>query len=55
MPGYVAGITKYEQENKLETIFQSLGRGFKALDGLSDAKQQASLKELTAQMQEAKT
>ena len=55
MPGYLAGVTRYEQETKLETIFLALGQGFTKLNGLSDSKQQTLLKELTAQMQEAKT
>ena len=55
MPGYLAGVTRYDQETKLETIFLALGQGFTKLNGLSDAKQQALLKELTSQMQEAKT
>lgn len=41
---------------QLETIFLQLSQGFRKLDKLSDGgKQQALLKELTAQMQEAKT
>ena len=46
----------YEQEIQLETIFTALAEGFKKLDKLADAtKQTALLRELTAQMQEAKT
>lgn len=45
----------YDQELQLERIFHSLSQGFQKLDKLSDAKQQAALKELTSQMQEAKT
>lgn len=45
----------YEQELQLERIFHSLSQGFQKLDKLSEAKQQAALKDLTAQMQEAKT
>lgn len=55
MPGYIPGVTKYEQETKLETIFLALGQGFTKLNGLPDAKQQTLLKDLTNQMQEAKT
>jgi hypothetical protein len=45
----------YEQEVRLNNIFDSLSEGFKRLDKLNDAKQLAALKEMTAQMQEAKT
>ena len=45
----------YEQELQLEKIFHSLSTGFQKLDKLPEGKQQAALKELTAEMQEAKT
>mgnify|MGYP001810598826 CR=1 FL=1 len=45
----------YDQELQLERLFHSLSQGFQKLDKMSEAKQQASLRELTAQMQEAKT
>lgn len=45
----------YDHEVQLENIFQRLSDGFKRLDKLPEAKQQGLLKELTAQMQEAKT
>ena len=45
----------YEQEVRLNNIFDSLSDGFKRLDKLSDTKQQALLKDMTALMQEAKT
>ena len=45
----------YEQEVRLNNMFDELSEGFKKLDKLSDAKQQALLKDMTAQMQEAKT
>lgn len=48
-------MERYEQEVQLEHIFQSLSDGFKKLDKLAEGKQQALLKELTSQMQEAKT
>ncbi len=44
----------YEQEVRLNNIFDELSEGFKKLDKLNDTKQQALLKEMTAQMQEAK-
>ena len=44
----------YEQEVRLNNIFDDLSEGFKKLDKLSDTKQQALLKEMTAHMQEAK-
>ena len=46
---------KYEQELKLETLFEELSAGFVKLQGLPDAKAQSLLKELTSKMQEAKT
>lgn len=47
---------RYEQEVQLENIFLSLSQGFRKLDKITDGgKQQALLKDLTAQMQEAKT
>ena len=49
-------MERYEQEVQLESIFLNLSTGFRKLDKLTDAgKQQGLLKELTAQMQEAKT
>lgn len=44
----------YEQEVRLNNIFDELSEGFKKLDKLSDSKQQNLLKEMTSQMQEAK-
>jgi hypothetical protein len=44
----------YEQEIRLNNIFDELSDGFKKLDNLPDTKQQAFLKDMTAQMQEAK-
>lgn len=44
-----------EQEARLQVIFGELKDGFSRLETLSLARQQASLKELTAKMQEAKT
>jgi hypothetical protein len=45
----------YEQELKLEDIFQRLSNGFKLLDRLPDeGRKQALLKDLTSHMQEAK-
>lgn len=49
-------LCRYDQEVQLETIFLGLSQGFRKLDKLTDGgKQQALLKDLTAQMQEAKT
>lgn len=48
-------MERYEQELQLETIFQLLSDGFKRLDKLPEGKQQSLMKDLTAQMQEAKT
>ena len=45
----------YEQEVRLNNIFDSLSDGFKRLDKLPDTKQQALLKDMTALMLEAKT
>ena len=45
----------YEQEIRLNNMFDELSDGFKKLDKLSDSKQQTLLKEMTALMQEAKT
>ena len=45
----------YDQELQLEEIFKSLSDGFRKLDKLPDTKAGALLKDLTAQMQEAKT
>jgi hypothetical protein len=44
----------YEQEIRLNNMFDELSDGFKKLDKLPDTKQQALLKDMTAQMQEAK-
>lgn len=44
----------YEQEVRLNNIFDDLSEGFKKLDKLNDNKQQSLLKEMTALMQEAK-
>lgn len=56
--GYPATVTmsgQSEQELKLQIIFDELKNGFKKLEDLAPARQQASLKELTAKMLEAKT
>lgn len=45
----------YDQEIQLERIFHGLSKGFQKLDKLPESKQAALLKELTADMQEAKT
>ncbi|KDD76025.1 hypothetical protein H632_c391p2 [Helicosporidium sp. ATCC 50920] len=46
----------YDQEILLENTFKSLSEGFRKLDRVTDAnKRQALLKQLTSQMQEAKT
>ena len=45
----------YDQEIQLERIFHGLSQGFQKLDKLPEAKQQVLLRDLTAQMQEAKT
>lgn len=44
----------YEQEIRLNNMFDELSDGFKKLDKLPDTKQQTLLKDMTAQMQEAK-
>jgi len=44
----------YEQEIRLNNMFDELSDGFKRVDNLPDSKQQALLKDMTAQMQEAK-
>jgi hypothetical protein len=44
----------YEQEIRLNNMFDELSDGFKKLDKLPETKQQALLKDMTAQMQEAK-
>lgn len=49
-------MMRYDQEVQLENIFVNLSAGFRKLDKITDGgKQQTLLKELTAQMQEAKT
>lgn len=49
-------MERYDQEVQLENIFLNLSAGFRKLDKLTDGgKQQGLLKELTVQMQEAKT
>lgn len=45
----------YDQEVRLNNIFDSLSEGFRKLDKLNESKQQNALKEMTAQMQEAKS
>ena len=45
----------YPEELKLERLFHGLSQGFQKLDKLPEGKQHALLKELTADMQEAKT
>jgi|LakMenEpi03Aug12_release.lakeMendotaPanAssembly.Ray.scaffolds.fasta_scaffold3178144_1 hypothetical protein len=54
MASSVAQAPPYEQEIRLNNMFDELSDGFKKLDKLPDAKQQALLKDMTAQMQEAK-
>lgn len=58
-PGADAGPSgsgaAYDQELQLERIFHGLSAGFQKLDKLPESKQAALLKDLTAQMQEAKT
>lgn len=49
------GHQAYDQEIQLERIFHGLSQGFQKMDKLPEAKQQALLRDLTAQMQEAKT
>ena len=44
----------YHQEIRLNDIFDELSQGFKKLDKLSETKQQKMLRDMTAQMQEAK-
>lgn len=53
--GPSGSMAPYDQELQLERIFHGLSQGFQKLDKLSEAKQQALLKDLTSQMQEAKT
>lgn len=50
-----SGAAAYDQELQLERIFHGLSQGFQKLDKLPEAKQAALLKDLTADMQEAKT
>ena len=50
-----AQMPPFAQEVQLNNIFDSLSEGFKRIERLNDAKQQQLLKEMTAQMQEAKT
>ncbi len=45
----------YDQELQLERLFHGLSQGFQKLENLPEGKHQALLKELTADMQEAKT
>ena len=52
--GYGAAM-KYEQEKKLESLYEELSAGFAKLGALNDAKAQSLLKDLTTKMQEAKT
>jgi hypothetical protein len=54
-PGEAGPRDVYEQEVRINVIFETLSEGFKKLDKLSDAKQAVLLKEMTALMQEAKT
>lgn len=45
----------YEQEVRLNSLFDGLSEGFKNLDKVSEARQQTMLKEMTGMMQGAKT
>ena len=45
----------YEQEAKLDKLFNELQAGFKKMEGISDPNKQSNvLKDLTSKMQEAK-
>lgn len=46
---------EYEEETKLKAIFSELKDGFRKLETLSSARQQSSVKDLVAKMQDAKT
>ena len=48
------GMSPLEQETKLQVLFSVLRDGFKKLEPLPPARQQAALKELTVKMQEVK-
>ena len=51
----MAASEKYDQEKKVLKIFSELRDGFQKVDATSDInKQQALLRDLTTQMQEAK-
>lgn len=54
-PSTSTSTAAYEQELQLEKLFHGLSAGFQKLDKLAGAKQAAMLKDLTADMQEAKT
>ena len=54
-PAGFGAALKYEQEKKLETLYEELSAGFAKLGTLNDAKAQSLLKDLTTKMQEAKT
>lgn len=54
-PSTSTSTAAYEQELQLEKLFHGLSAGFQKLDKLAGAKQAALLKDLTADMQEAKT
>ena len=47
-------MSALEQETKLQVLFSELRDGFKKLEPLPLARQQAALKELTVKMQEVK-
>ena len=54
-PSAASESVSYEQEAKLEKLFNELQAGFKKLETISDPNKQANvLKELTNKMQEAK-
>ena len=49
------GAPPYDQEIRLNNIFDELSEGFKRLDTLSDAAALKQLRDSTATLQEAKT
>lgn len=55
MAGAGPSSAPYDQELQLERLFHGLSQGFQRLDKLPESKQHTLLKELTADMQEAKT
>ena len=54
-PNASGGATVYEQEAKLDKLFNELQAGFKKMESITDPNKQSSLlKDLTSKMQEAK-